>query len=126
MTPPPSFDPQWTTPPPPGPPPGSGAGPLRARRVWGGIGLAMLGHVLTIVVPLAMIGLGIAADGWTIAGVLGQLILFLACLTVGISLMVRKERGIGLGLLIGWGVGVIVLPVVGFGICLALYNATGS
>jgi hypothetical protein len=41
---------------------------------------------------------------------------------VGIVLLARGDRGIGLGLLIGWAVGVIVLPVVGFSVCVAVFS----
>jgi hypothetical protein len=38
----------------------------------------------------------------------------------GIVLLSRRGgyRGLGLGLLIGWAVGVLVVPVVGFGLCI--------
>jgi hypothetical protein len=40
----------------------------------------------------------------------------------GTILLARGERGIGLGLFIGWAVGLLVTPVVGFGICMATLN----
>jgi hypothetical protein len=51
-----------------------------------------------------------------------QILLFLACLVVGIVWIARKDRGIGLGILIGWGASVIIFPVAGIGVCLALIN----
>ena len=113
------FGPQWTTPPAPD------DGRLKARRVWGGIGIAMGGHILTILVSIGLAT--VDSTGWWLGvGLLAQVALFVACLTVGIVLMSRRERGIGLGLVIGWAVGFIVLPVIGFGICLYVFSQMNS
>ena len=112
------FGPQWTTPP---PPPHARAG-MRARRVWAGIGIALLGHVVVIVVPLAIGSAGIGGALWTWLALFGELALFVACLTVGIVLITRRERGIGLGLLIGWPVGVVIT----FGVCVYAFAQIGS
>jgi hypothetical protein len=123
---PPDFGPQWTT---PAPPPGNGGQRFRAGRVWAGIGLAILGHLL--IIGLA-VGLGLAGGGlgqsanWLVLGLVAQALLFVACLTFGIVLMVRGEKGIGLGLVIGWAAGVIGLPIIGFGACVVLLSGTGG
>jgi hypothetical protein len=116
-----TSDPQWTSPAPPphGLPFGGGERePIRARHVWAGIGLATLGHLVSIAVALATTIFGIG-EAVFVFGLVLQAVLFVACLTVGTVLLTRqRRRGVGLGLLIGWGVGVIVLPVVGIGACL--------
>jgi hypothetical protein len=86
---------------------------VRAGRVWAGVLLALLGHA----VWLGVVALTATTDGvglWIGTALLGQLVLFTACLTVGIVLLVRHERGIGLGLLIGWAAGVVVVPIMGY------------
>lgn len=115
MTPP--FGPQWTVP----PPPPSGDRPIRGGKVAAGIGVAIAGHLLTI--GVAVVGVAATTAGvWLVVALALQLALFVACLTIGIVWIVKRDRGFGLGLLIGWAVGVIVLPVVGFGVCVALLN----
>jgi hypothetical protein len=116
-----TFDPQWSTPPPPPGQPFGGREPIRAGHVWAGIGLATLGHLLTIVVTLVALSSG--GNAVLIMGLGSQAALFVGCLTLGIVLLTRQERrGVGLGLLIGWGVGVIVLPVVGVGACIYMLS----
>lgn len=116
----------WTTPPPP-PPPGP-ARPIRPKRVFGGIGLAFLGQVVTIVLGLVAVVIGSqSADsenallGLYLEVVL-QIVLFVVCLVIGVVWIARKDRGIGLGILIGWGVSVLVFPVAGITVCLAIVN----
>ena len=53
---------------------------------------------------------------------LGQAVVFLGCLVTGIILTVKHDGGIGVGLLIGWAIGVIVAPIVGFGVCAWAYS----
>jgi hypothetical protein len=115
MTPP--FGPQWTVP----PPPPSGDRPIRGGKVAAGIGVAIAGHLVTIGVVVLGILLTSAA-AWLVVALALQVALFAACLTIGIVWIVKRDRGFGLGLLIGWAVGVIVLPVIGFGVCVALLN----
>ncbi|HTJ35871.1 MAG TPA: hypothetical protein VL738_21835 [Dactylosporangium sp.] len=121
-----SFPPQpgWSaSPPPPGP-----ERPIRTKRVFAGIGLAFLGQVVVILIGVAAIVIGNqsgdsenALIGFYVEIVL-QVLLFLACLIIGIVWIARRDRGLGLGLLIGWGVTVLVFPVVGIGVCLTLVN----
>ena len=117
MTPP--FGPQWTVP----TPPPSGDRPIRGGKVAAGIGVAILGHLVTIgIAVLGILASAQASLAWLTVALAAQVALFAACLTVGIVWIVKRDRGFGLGLLIGWAVGVIVLPVVGFGVCVALVN----
>jgi ABC-type uncharacterized transport system permease subunit len=110
----------WSVPP---PPPGPDR-PIRTGRVFGGIGLAFLGQVVAIGLGALAIYLGDTAGVYV--GVLLQVLLFVACLVLGIVWIARRDRGLGLGLLIGWGVTVLVFPVVGIGVCIALLNNQGS
>lgn len=125
---PPHFEPQWTVPP---PPPGSDR-PIRGRKVAAGIGLAMLAHLVSIGLAfLAIYVTSNSGDGTTvgyglIVGLILQVVTFAACLTFGIVWLVKRDRGIGLGLIIGWAIGVIVLPVVGFGVCVWAFNVSGG
>ena len=117
---------QWTVPP---PPPQPGGKPIRTGKVWAGIGLAIAAHVVSVVlmVVLAFAMPGSDALGYSLwAGLLGQLVVFIGCLTFGIIWIAKYDRGIGIGLLIGWAAGVIVLPVVGFGICVAAISQSGG
>ena len=120
MTPPPGG---WTVPTPP-PPPG-GDRPIRGSRVALGIGLALLGHLITVALAIPSFTTPDEYGLWLGAALTGQAVLFVACLVLGIVLIVRGDRGIGLGLLIGWAVGIIVLPVIGFGACIVALRSTG-
>ncbi|GAA4248035.1 hypothetical protein [Dactylosporangium darangshiense] len=120
-----SFPPQpgWSASPPPGP-----ERPIHTKRVFAGIGLAFLGQVVVIFIGVAAIVIGNqsgdsenALIGFYVE-ILLQVLLFLACLIVGIVWIARRDRGLGLGLLIGWGVTVLVFPVAGIGVCLTLVN----
>lgn len=107
---------QWASPRPPRQP-----GEIRSPRVWLGIGLAAVGHALTIGVILAAVaanrGQEMAALNGLVAGFVAQAVLFLVCLVAGILLIVRGDRGLGIGVVIGWAVGLLVAPVVGSGVC---------
>ncbi|MEV8513045.1 hypothetical protein [Dactylosporangium sp. NPDC051484] len=128
-----SFPPQygWSVPPPPPPPPAPER-PIHTRRVFGGIGLAFLGQAVAILLGVAAIIIGgrSAKPENAIIGVyveiLLQGLLLVACLVVGIVWIARKDRGIGLGILIGWSVSVAVLPIAGIGVCLAIVNQGSS
>jgi hypothetical protein len=118
----------WNVPPPPRPP--RPPSTIRAKRVWAGIGVATLAHLLTVLLPVATL----AADGGAmgdltgyalIAAMIGQVIIFVGCLTVGVVLTVKNEPGFGVGLIIGWAVGLLVAPVVGFGVCILLLRNVG-
>ena len=71
------------------------------------------------VVTFAYIGAHAAVGaGFPLVGVL-----FVAVVTAGTVLIVKGDRGIGIGLFIGWAAGLIVLPLIGFGLCVATISA---
>jgi hypothetical protein len=116
---------QWTVPLPPRPP----DRPIRAGKVWAGIGLAIAAHVVSIVITVALAFAVTASQALAITlwvGLAGQLAVFVGCLAFGIIWIAKYDRGIGVGLLIGWSVGVIVLPVVGFGLCVWALSQNGA
>jgi hypothetical protein len=83
--------------------------------VAGGVGIALAGHVLAsgpwLFSLYTFVYYG-TPDSLLLVDVvvlLLQLALFAGCLVVGIWLVVRRERGIGVGLLVGWAVGVVGL-----------------
>lgn len=127
----PPFGPGWTAPPPPPMRYGGPDRPIRGARVAAGIGLAILGHLLTIGLTVLVAFLeargGLAnGDAWfLLVGMASQVLLFVGCIVLGILQIVRGDRGIGVGVLIGWAVGVIVLPVVGFGLCIWAFSQAG-
>jgi hypothetical protein len=115
----------WNVPPPPRRP----SEPIRGRRVAAGIGIALAAHAATLLLLLA--GLlfrdeDFAVGPGLIALLVGQLAVFLGCLTVGIVRTVRQDGGVGVGLLIGWAIGLLVAPVAGFGICVWAFSTAGS
>jgi hypothetical protein len=104
----------------PAPPPGAPRQQIRGSRVAGGVAIALLAHFATIIamiVAIATDNSDFAAGAGLIIMLIGQVVVFLACVTVGIVLTARRESGIGVGLLIGWAAGVVTAPVAGFGIC---------
>jgi hypothetical protein len=118
---------QWTTPPPPRMP---GDRPIHGRRVAQGIGIAIGAHLVSIALSVAVLLLTRNSSSqvsiWSIVSLGAQLLVFVGCLVFGILGLTRGDRGRGLGLLIGWAVGVIVLPVIGAGVCIAVLNAQGT
>ncbi|MBB5867243.1 hypothetical protein F4553_000622 [Allocatelliglobosispora scoriae] len=125
--------PQWVPP----PPPREHQQTVRPGRVFIGIGIAIGAHLLTVLASWGLAVLVVQPSGasdytndsdragfFLMAALIGQVIVFIAALTVGIILTVRKDGGIGLGILIGWAVGLIITPVVGFGVCVSLISGT--
>ncbi|MFI5907147.1 hypothetical protein [Dactylosporangium sp. NPDC051541] len=110
----------WTVPPPPPPP----KPPIRTGRVFAGIGIAFGAQVVAVLIGVA-IAAAVGVAGLWVEIVL-QVVLFIACLALGIIWIAHKDRGIGLGLLIGWGVSVLIFPVIGIGVCIALLNNQGT
>jgi hypothetical protein len=101
--------------------------PIHGRRVALGIGAVFAVHALlltlAIVIPLSTVR---SSDqiGVVLSAIVGaELVLFVSCLVVGILQLVRGDRGVGVGLLVGWAVSVIVMPVVGFGVCVAIVSS---
>jgi hypothetical protein len=115
----------WAVPPDPRRPGAPQRRPVKGKRVAAGLGIAFAAHLLTLVVPIAVVTTGdadvIYAGLWI--GLGGQLLVFLICLIVGIILTAKQDGGIGIGLLIGWAVGLLIVPVLGFGICVAAFEA---
>ncbi|WP_412537694.1 hypothetical protein R8Z50_17660 [Longispora sp. K20-0274] len=101
----------WTVPPPP-------TRPSRGWMVPLGILAALIGHALTLV-PLLLptVDLNLV--------LIGQGLLFVLCMLVGILLIVKGDRMLGTGILIGWAVGVIAFPVIGVGLCIAVLGKGG-
>jgi hypothetical protein len=102
--------------------------PMKGWWVVAGIGLALVGHLLTVA-PLLVVYIGSGKGSGDVNnavfyGLLAQGVLFLVCLIVGILLLVGRSayRGIGLGLLIGWPAGLLVVPLMGFGLCVQAMN----
>jgi hypothetical protein len=124
VTPPPQFGPGWTAPPPPAPP--AGSRPIRAGRVWAGIGLAVLGHLAVVGCVIGGLVAAPTWDGWILAGAAAELALLVGTIVAAVLLLTRGDRGIGVGVIIGWAVGVILFPVVGLGICIYLYAQISS
>ena len=126
-------DPQWTAP----PPPMGDDTSIMGRRVAGGIGLAFLAHLLGIGVAIGLLPLlmrlrevsSTEIDNrlgiWLGIAALMQVLVFVGCLVFGIRGIRRGDRGRGLGLIIGWAVGIIVLPVIGFGVCVVVVSGLG-
>jgi hypothetical protein len=120
----------WTVPPPPQPP--GEDRPIHGRKIAAGIGIAAAAQVLAILIGVGATIAGGASDNSenALLGVylemLLQLVLFIACLVVGIVWIVRRDRGFGIGILIGWAVSIIVFPVAGIGVCIAVLNANSG
>jgi hypothetical protein len=97
---------------------------MTARQIFAGVGLALLGHVVMAVVPLIIVYTieGYGPLVWS--GIAGQSALFIGCVVGGIVLLVRdRRRGVGLGLLIGWVVGFLVIPAISFILAFGVYPA---
>lgn len=122
-----TISPDWTPPPPPPPDPaGSGKRPIRTGRIWAGIGIAVGAHLFTILVGwiAALLISGEKVVNFLLVTGAAQVVLAIAALAVGITLIVKgRDGGIGVGIVIGWAVGLIISPVIGFGVCVTLVNS---
>jgi hypothetical protein len=119
----------WTVPPPPPLPPNGQDRPIHGRKVAAGLGIAAGAQVLAIAIGVGAT-IAFAASDNSENALLGvylemllQLVLFIVSLVIGIVWIARRDRGLGLGILIGWAVSVIVFPVAGVGVCIAVINA---
>jgi hypothetical protein len=103
---------------------------MRAGRVAIGVAAAIVGHLLTLGAGVGFLAANSGSSdalALAIAVLLGgQLLVFVACMAVGSVQLTRGDRGIGLGLIVGWAVGVIVLPVLGFGVCVAAVSVVNG
>lgn len=117
---PPTWDADGLPTPPPVPP-RPGREPLRASRVWAGIGSAMLAHLVAAACPAGALIVASSETGKALifGGLVAEIALFLAAVIGGIVLIVRGDRAFGIGLIIGWAVGFIVLPLIGMGVCVS-------
>jgi hypothetical protein len=122
----------WTVPPPPPLPPNGQDRPIHGRKVAAGLGIAAGAQVLAIAIGVGAT-IAFAASDNSENALLGvylemllQLVLFVGSLVIGIVWIARRDRGLGLGILIGWAVSVIVFPVVGVGVCIAIVNANSG
>jgi hypothetical protein len=124
VTSPPSFGNDWTTPPPPHVPGSEELRPIHGRRVGLGIILAVAAHLVTVGVAAAMGQLESGPD-WLLVWALGQLVLLVAAVTAGTILLVRGDRGVGLGVFIGWGGGLVLTPLITIAVILLLIRTYG-
>jgi hypothetical protein len=110
----------WTVPPPPQPP----KPPIRTGRVFAGIGIVFGAQVVSVGLGIALAATVGVAGLWV--EIVLQAVLAIACIVLGIVWIAQKDRGLGLGLLIGWGASVLIFPVIGIGVCVALINNSGQ
>jgi hypothetical protein len=64
-----------------------------------------------------------AAFGFSVLFLIASLVLLIVGVSLGVT---RKDSGIGAGLLLGWGLGLVIVPMLTFGACLGLLNAIGG
>jgi hypothetical protein len=113
---------------PPSGPTGPPRPPMSGKWAAVGAGLALLGHLLTLLPLIVVLASGSPSDqalgSALVVALIAQGVLFLVCLVVGIVQLSKSNgnRGLGLGLLIGWALGLLVTPVVGFGLCVQALN----
>ena len=89
--------------------------PVRGRQVLLGGGFAFGGHTLALVVTFIIAFTGSVYDSTWVVVVAMEVMLFFACLVCGIVWITSRDRGIGIGLLVGWPVGLLVpVVVIGF------------
>jgi hypothetical protein len=100
--------------------------PIRTGRVWAGIGLAFLGHILAICVGIGISSTGGFGSYYGFAFPLVEFLVFAACLVVGILQLARGDRGIGVGLLVGWAAGAVILGGVCVALIVVVANAFGG
>jgi hypothetical protein len=119
-----TVSPNWTPPPPE--PAGETRRPIRTGRLWAGIGVTMAAHLLTIIIGWgsAFLISGEPAVTFLLIVGIGQLLLAIAAVTYGIVQTVRaRDGGVGAGVIIGWAIGLIISPFIGFGVCVSLVNS---
>jgi hypothetical protein len=97
----------------------TGRRPIERRRVTIGAGIAVAAHLLTLVPMLGVFGDTGSALAGAFLYVAAQIILFVTLLVVGIVRTVKRDGGLGVGLLLGWAVG-LVISFAGFAALLSL------
>lgn len=94
-------------------------------RAAGGFGVALLAHAFTLLLlSLGLFGGDDALGTWLIVALVGQGAVFVGCVTAGVIAINRGDLGFGVGLLVGWAVGVMVVPFAGFGLCLVALDSS--
>ncbi|GGK19534.1 hypothetical protein GCM10010124_10180 [Pilimelia terevasa] len=89
--------------------------PLPTARTLGGVGLACAAHLVTVL-PLLLLFL--TEDSPASAGfvfgfpLVGQLAVLVGCVVGGAVLIARRDVALGVGLLIGWLVGLVLALAV--------------
>ncbi|GHJ45110.1 hypothetical protein Cs7R123_24520 [Catellatospora sp. TT07R-123] len=94
---------------------------VRARQMWRGLGLSALGHLGTVLAATVFaLAFGSGPDYYgsdiesvyAVTGLISQGLLAVAAVTYSVVRLVRRDTGTGTGVLVGWGVGLMVTPVV--------------
>jgi len=106
--------------------PAATASRLRPRRVWAGIGLASLGHLIVICASFVLNAFTSEIGGIAVVLPAAELALLAACVGGGIALMRRGDRSLGVGLLIGWAVGAVVFAGACVALIVVVANALGG
>lgn len=111
---------------------------VAARLVWRGVGLGLAGHALTMLLPLLVaLAIGVspgsgrsstsdALSVFVLGGIVAQLFLFATALVSGVRRIIRRDGGVGAGILIGWAAGIPASLVAGIVICVMLAEAGNS
>lgn len=90
-------------------------GPVQGSKIMLGGGIAFGGHTLALVATAIVAFTGSVYDSTWLVIVGIEVLLFFACLVCGIVWVTSRDRGIGIGLLVGWPVGLLVpMVVIGF------------
>ncbi|MFC7247965.1 hypothetical protein ACFQO7_36340 [Catellatospora aurea] len=95
-------------------PPTAERGPHRVRRVRSGIGTALAGHGLAVILP--MLPAMLTDDPgpvFAVCGVVAQLLLAAFVVVLGIARTVRRDGAGAVGLVIGWMAGVPFAALAG-------------
>jgi VIT1/CCC1 family predicted Fe2+/Mn2+ transporter len=95
-------------------PPAAERGPRRVRRVRSGIGTALAGHGVAVILP--MLPSMLTDDPgpvFAVCGVVAQLLLAAFVVALGVARTVRRDGANAVGLVIGWMAGVPVAAIVG-------------
>jgi hypothetical protein len=84
----------------------------------------MLGHVVTVVLGV-IVSLRPSGPDWLLVWLLGQAGLFLLSVTAGTVLLTRGDRGVGLGVFIGWAGGFVLTVIIAIAVILILLETSG-
>jgi hypothetical protein len=109
---------EWTVP----APPDTGTDrPIRAWRIGAGVVLALAGHLGLTWSGLALVRAALGGEYSDGGGILAFLVLLsvqaalvVCCALPGLLLLLFGDRGFGIGLLVGWSVGVGTLILLAY------------